>query len=176
MRTLTALLLVLALTVAPVARAGDDPAVAHLAIFLDEFGHQSGLPQDAAAERISPHLSAALNAALDAARAHQKKFVAEFPDEKPPWIEGPLFNSSGYEPYTGYAIVAPDGGCRGERCTLRVDYSDSSVTPAITWHDEYAMVLEGGQWRLDDVRFRAGFAYGNHGNLRANLAVDDHED
>jgi hypothetical protein len=175
MRMLTLLLATLMLVV-PGARAGDDPAVARLVLFLGEFGQQSGLPTGDAATRIRPHLSAALNASLDGARAYQEKFIAESPDEKPPWIEGPLFNSSGYEPYTGFAIVPPEGGCTGERCTVRIDYSDNSVTPAIAWHDDYELVLEDGQWRLDDVQFRSDAEYGNHGNLRANLAVEDQED
>lgn len=164
-----------ALAAAPAA-AGDDPAVAHLALFLDGFGHQSGLPQDADAERIRPHLSVAMNAAIDAARAAQARAIAEHPDEKPPFVEGPLFNSSGYEPYTGYAIVAPDGGCTGARCTLRVEYSDNTVTPALAWHDDYDLVLEDGQWRLDDVHFRSDAEYGNSGDLRASLTAADAAD
>jgi hypothetical protein len=176
MRTLTAFVLALALFVAPQARAGDDPAVGHLVLFLEEFGQQSGLPTGEDAERIRPHLSAALNAAIDRSRAYQARFIAENPDEKPPWIEGPLFNSSGYEAYTGYAIVHPATPCSAPRCVIRTEYADTTLTPPLDWHDEYVLVHEDGQWRIDDVQFRGETEYRNHGTLRGNLLQADSAD
>lgn len=156
------------------ALAGDDPAVARLALFLDAYGHQSGLPDEATAQAMRPLVSARLASDLQVASMAQAAFVADHPDEKPPLVEGPLFNSSGYEPYTAYEIVADPAhvghaGADDERRTLRVRFTDDTVTPALTWEDEFALVHEGGAWRVDDVAWRGGFAYGNHGTLRAAL-------
>lgn len=178
---LSFLLAPLLLLAAMPAAAGDDPAAANLALFLADHGHQSGLPDPATAEAMRPMITAALDADFAAARIAQTAFIAAHPDEKPPMVEGPIFNSSGYEPYTDLAIAhdpAADGagaGSDGDRRTLKVTFTDSTVTPALTWTDEFAMVHEGGAWRVDDVAYRAGFEYGNSGTLRASLraVVDD---
>lgn len=176
-RWLAPLALLLAIAAAP-ATAGDDPAVARLALFLDRFGLQSGVPDKATSARMRPYVSRGLDADLAVARVAQAEFVRDHPDEKPPWVEGSLFNSSAYEPYTAYTIDADPAaagrpGADGDRRTLRVHYTDDSVSPAVTWHDEYTMVHEDGAWRLDDVAFRAGFGFGNHGTLRGNLGGED---
>jgi hypothetical protein len=176
-RWLLPLFLVLAGATAP-ALAGDDPAVARLALFLDAHGHQSGVPDAATSAAMRPLVSAGLDADLADARTAQAEFVRDHPDEKPPFLEGPLFNSSGYEPYTAYEILpgaapAEVAGTDGARRVLRVRYTDSTVTPALTWEDEVTMVHEDGAWRVDDVAYRAGFDYGNHGSLRAALNGED---
>ena len=174
-RWLSTLTLLLALA-AP-AFAGDDPAAARLAVFLDAHGHQSGLPDDATAQAMREHLSAQLAADLAVAMDAQVQFIADHPDEKPPLVEGPLFNSSAYEPYTAYDIVpdpehAGQAGTDGERRVLRVRFTDDTVTPALQWEDGFALVHEGGAWRIDDVAYGGGFAFGNHGTLRDALYGD----
>jgi hypothetical protein len=172
MRWLSTWILLLGLALP--AHAGDDPAVARLALFLDTHGHQSGLPDEPTSAAMRPLVSAGLDADIAVARMAVADFVRDHPDEKPPFVDGPLFNSSGYEPYTAYAIVADPAhaghpGADGERRTLVVRYTDDTVTPAATWEDAYAFVHEDGTWRLDDVAFRGGFATGNAGTLRAAL-------
>jgi hypothetical protein len=169
----TATTLLLAAACAP-AFASGNPA-ARLRAFLDAHGNQSGLPSAEQAPVIKPYLSEALNEAMAEARTEQQAFIARRPDEKPPWIEGPIFHSSGYEPFTAYALVLPQGGCPQDRCVIRVDMVDTAASPDVLWHDEFVLVREDGQWRVDDVNYRAGFAWGNQGSLRANLAADgDH--
>ncbi len=168
LRTTVSLLMLAACL--PVA-AADNPA-ARLRAFLDTHGNQSGLPTAEQAPAIRPFLSQALDAAMAKARAEQQAFIAERPDEKPPWIEGPIFHSSGYEPFTAYAIVLPQGGCPETRCLIRVDMVDTAASPDVLWHDEFVLVREDGQWRVDDVNYRAGFDFGNQGSLRANLLAD----
>ena len=173
MRWLSPLVLLLGLSALP-ARAGDDPAVGRLSLFLDAHGHQSGLPDAATSAAMRGFVSAGLDADIAIARTAQAEFMRDHPDEKPPFVEGPLFNSSGYEPYTAYEILpgappADVAGADGERRLLRVRFSDDTVTPVLTWEDEFAMVHEDGAWRVDDIAFRAGFDYGNHGTLRAAL-------
>ena len=53
---------------------------------------------------MRPWLSEGLAADLLVARMAQADFQRDHPDEKPPLVEGPLFNASAYEPYTAYAI------------------------------------------------------------------------
>lgn len=172
MRTALHALLLTALALP--AAAADGPAV-RLRAFLDAHGNQSGLPTAEQAPVIRPYLSHALDAAMAEARSEQQAFIARHPDEKPPFIEGPIFHSSGAEPFTAYAIVLPQGGCAGERCVVRVDMVDTVASPDVLWHDEFVLVLEDGQWRIDDVLYRAGFDFGNHGTLRTNLAADPAE-
>lgn len=176
-RWLAPLALLFAFATAPAA-AGDDPAVARLALFLDAHGQQSGLPDEATSKAMRDYVSAGLDSDIAVARVAQAEFIHDHPDEKPPLIEGPLFNSSGYEPWTSYEIVvdpaqAVSAGVDGERRTLRVRYTDNTVTPNILWNDHYAMLYEQGAWRLDDVAYRAAFEYGNHGTLRAALRGED---
>lgn len=169
MRTVLTALLLAALALP--AAAADGPA-ARLRAFLDAHGNQSGLPTAEQAALIQPCLSAALDAAIAAARAGQRAFIARHPDEKPPFIEGRIFHSSGAAPFTAYAIVLPQGGCTGGRCVVRVDMVDTVASPDVPWHDEFVLVLEDGQWRIDDVVYRAGFDFGNRGTLRTNLEAD----
>jgi hypothetical protein len=161
-------LLLSMLAVATATAAVEDPAVAQLQLFLKRHGQQSGLPQGEDARRIAPLLSAALNVAIADARAAQARFASRYPDEKPPLIEGPLFNSSSYEPYTAYRVLPPAAACRGDRCVLRVRFEDDSVSPGLVWHDDFVLVREGGQWRLDDIRYRADEGNGA-GTLRQAL-------
>jgi hypothetical protein len=167
---LFALLLASAL---PAAAAGNPAKL--LRSFLDSHGNQSGLPTGEKATAIAPFLSQALNDAMARARQEQEDFIARHPDEKPPWIEGPLFHSSGAEPFTAYAIVLPLGGCPDARCVIRVDMVDTVASPDVLWYDEFVVVKEDGGWRIDDVNYRAGFAFGNQGTLRTNLEADPAE-
>lgn len=162
--------LLLVALVLPVSAA--EGPTKRLRAFLDTHGNQSGLPTGDGVAAVGAFLSRELNAAFEHARDEQARFIAKHPDEKPPFIEGPLFNSSGYEPFTAYAPVLPADGCAVERCTIRVDFVDTVASPDVLWHDEFVMVRENGEWRIDDVIYRAGFAYGNHGSLRANLSAD----
>lgn len=162
------LVLALLLAAALPAGAAENPA-ALLRSFLDTHGNQSGLPTGDQVAAIQPFLSEALSAAMARARKEQEDFIARHPDEKPPWIEGPLFHSSGAEPFTAYAIVLPAGGCPDTRCVIRVDMVDTVASPDVLWYDEFVVVQENGEWRVDDVNYRAGFDFGNHGTLRTNL-------
>lgn len=157
----------------PAAAAGNPAKL--LRTFLDAHGNQSGLPTGEKAAAITPFLSQALNDAMAHARKEQEDFIARHPDEKPPWIEGPLFHSSGAEPFTAYAIVLPLGGCQEARCVIRVDMVDTAASPDVLWYDEFVVVKEDGGWRIDDVNYRAGFDFGNHGTLRGNLEADPAE-
>ena len=68
--------------------------------------------------------------------------------------------------------MLPAGGCPDTRCVIRVDMVDTVASPDVLWYDEFVVVQEGGAWRIDDVNYRAGFDFGNHGTLRANLEAD----
>lgn len=152
------------------AFASDNPA-ARLRAFLDAHGNQSGLPTAEQAPVIAVFLSADLKDAMAEARAGQQAFIAARPNEKPPWVEEPIFHSSGAGPFTAYALVLPQGGCPEARCVIRVDMVDTVASPDLLWHDEFVLVREDGQWRIDDVNYRAGSDAGNQGSLRANLTA-----
>ena len=48
--------------------------------------------------------------------------------------------------------------------------ASGSVQPA-DWNDDLLLVNEGGAWKVDDVDYRGGFAYGNTGLLSQSLAM-----
>jgi hypothetical protein len=39
------------------------------------------------------------------------------------------------------------------------------------WNDDLLLINEGGVWKVDDVDYRGGFAYGNTGLLSQSLSM-----
>ena len=70
-------------------------------------------------------------------------------------------------------MEAASAGTDGDRRVLRVRFTDDTIAPALTWEDEYALVHEDGAWRVDDIAYRGGFAYGNRGTLRGALQGEE---
>ncbi len=134
------------------------PPSARLDGFLKTIGRPSGLPDKALTRRMAPFVSRGLIAALARAGGEQARCMKQFPGDKPPWIEGNLFNSATFETPSGYKINAakPDGS---NRQVLSVTFVDADGR-APAWTDEYVMVFEHGHWRVDDVVFGGPFEFG----------------
>lgn len=153
------------------------PAQAAEAFYAAYRGMQfTGLPDAARQQRLAAHLSPRLQRALAAARAEQQRCARRFPDDKPPWIEGDLFSSS-FEGFTEVAageVTAPAPARREVVMTFRYrEQGQASAGPAtVQWQDRALMVRHAGRWVLDDVRYQAGFAFGNGfgARLRQSLA------
>ncbi len=71
------------------------------------------------------------------------------------------------------------GTCTGtataQRCRIQFHRppepkASGPVRPA-DWGDDLLLVREGGGWKVDDVDYRGGFAYGNTGLLSQALAM-----
>jgi hypothetical protein len=46
---------------------------------------------------------------------------------------------------------------------------DEAKPKAVTWTDTVYLVAEQGGWRVDDIAYGAGFAFGNTGRLSETL-------
>lgn len=153
------------------------PAQAAEAFYVAYHGMRfSGLPDAARQQRLAAHLSPRLQRELAAARAEQHRCAKRFPDDKPPWIEGDLFSSS-FEGFTEVAageVTAPAPARREVAMAFR--YREPGQPAAdraqVQWQDVAVMVRHAGRWVLDDVRYQAGFAFGNGfgSRLRQSLA------
>lgn len=141
----------------------------------------AGIPAPSAQARLQPLLSGRLARLIAEAASAQARFRARVPFA-PPLLEGDLF-SSALEGPTGFRA----GGCTGtpaaQRC--RIEFTRPSVpnprgpsqalaqalAQPTNWNDDLLLVNEGGVWKVDDVDYRGGFAYGNTGLLSQSLAM-----
>lgn len=133
-----------------------------------EANRMTGVPDAKQLGRLAPMLSAELRRALAAAKAAQQRCAKAFPDDKPPWIEGDLF-SSNFEGFTTFR--AGPGKGRGRTRSVTVRFRHVEGKSRVEWSDELLLRNESGRWRVDDVAYRAKFAFssGFGGNLRASL-------
>jgi hypothetical protein len=178
-----AVLLLLAMTApcaaqAPDASASGDPAAAanaFYAIYGPLVGKGGGVPDTAARLRYAPVLSPRLNKQFADAAAAQRRLSAKVKNAVPPMLEGDVFSSL-FEGATGWKI----GACQVTGSTARCPVALSHISPPVAgippvkpvqWRD--TLVLTGGPaaWKVDDVIYDAGFAFGNTGRLSSMLAM-----
>ena len=107
---------------------------------------------------------AQMSSAKEAIR--DNKFIKEYPDEKPPWIEGDLFSSL-TEGATSYSL----GKSRVEKTRAEVDvhliYKDKN--DATEWMDTVVLTKVNGKWVITDILFKGNWAFMNGASLRASL-------
>jgi len=171
LRGLLSSLFLLILPDAGWAAEAPDPGATVQAFYTICRGERlSGLPDARQLERLSGLLSTRLIALIEAARTRQARFQREFPNDKPPFIEGDLFSSlfegpTGFEPGT----VRLDGD--RARVTVHFSHRDERNGGSVTrWEDDAWLVRERGQWRIDDVEYHGGWPFAARGRLARNLA------
>ncbi|MBI2992552.1 MAG: DUF3828 domain-containing protein [Gammaproteobacteria bacterium] len=150
--------------------AGDGPEDRVKAFYAAYFsGSKSGLPTVEEMAGLSVYLSHGLVRLIEDARAEQRVFMAEHPDEKPPWIEGDLFSSL-FEGPSDFAVGAADTGADKARVSIRFTYTDPADAEAtVAWEDAVILRKEGGRWLIDDVLFLADWEFKPGAALRAVL-------
>ncbi len=168
-----ALALVLLLATAP-ARAQDAGAAANnfytIALALPRTG---GIPVPSARARLQPLLSARLNGLITQAAAAEARFRAanKF---APPLLEGDLFSSL-FEGPVSFKVGACTPMAAAQRCRIQFSHppTPNARGPArpAEWGDDLLLVNEGGGWKVDNVDYRGGFAFGNTGLLSQSLAM-----
>jgi hypothetical protein len=131
----------------------------------------TGLPTDAQFEELRPLISESLANLLADARMEQAEFSREYPDEKPPWVEGDLFSSlfEGPTRFTaGKAVI------HGKHATVTVDFADDSAgDKPFEWKDDVLLVLnDDGDWLIDDIVYRGTWDFATKGKLSDALSPE----
>jgi len=180
-RVLLALALVLAAPAAaqtPVAPAIGDPAAAanaFYAVYGPQVGKGGGIPDAGARLRYSAVLSPRLNQQLSDAAAAQRRLTAKVKNAVPPMLEGDIFSSL-FEGATAWKVGACQSDGATARCPVALTYSPPPppgrppVKPA-NWNDTVLLTNGPQGWKVDDVIYDAGFAFGNTGRLSAMLRM-----
>ena len=132
-----------------------------------------GLPSPAMRARLAPWLSARLSQLVAQAAAADARFRAanRF---APSLMEGDLFSSL-LEGPASFRIGACTGTATAQRCRIQFhrppDLKARGPARPADWGDDLLLVREDGGWKVDDVDYRGGFAYGNTGLLSQSLAL-----
>ncbi|BDC49654.1 hypothetical protein F183_A19700 [Bryobacterales bacterium F-183] len=109
----------------------------------------SGLPNAAQLQKLSPYLSAPLQQALKQAAKQQAVCMKAHPDEKPPFIEGDLFTSN-FEGLTSITNIRDAGNGAYD-----VYFQYIEKGHKFHWKDRLMLVkLPNGRWVIDDIQFR----------------------
>jgi hypothetical protein len=159
---------------APVA----DPAAAanaFYAVYGPMVGKGGGIPDAAARLRYAPVLSPRLNKQIADAAAAQGRLTAKVKNAVPPLLQGDVFSSL-FEGATAWTV----GACQISGTTARCPVQLSHATPVAmgrapakpaNWRDTLVLTGGPGAWKVDDVIYDAGFAFGNTGRLSSMLAM-----
>lgn len=175
--TLRAALLVLLLAATPAAaqnaeRDAGTVATGFYTAWLTP-PRSSGLPAPAVRTRLAPLLSARLSQLFAQAAAADARFrtANRF---APSLLEGDLFSSLLDGP-ASFRVGACSGTATAQRCRIQFhrppEVKAAGPARPAEWSDDLLLVSEGGSWRVDDVDYRGGFAYGNTGLLSQTLAM-----
>ena len=156
---------------AVVAQAQDMPQSAANAFYAATIAARpssgGGIPGAPARARLAPLLSQRLNGALASAASAEARFMARNKNS-PPLIEGDIFSSL-FEGPTSFTLGACAGDAKLMRCAVALTHQEKGQAPA-AWTDHVVLVKEGG-WKVDDIAYDAGFAFGNSGTLTGTLKM-----
>jgi hypothetical protein len=128
----------------------------------------TGVPDESQLAKLSPLLAPELTRALAAAKREQQRCMKKFPDDKPPWIEGDIFSSS-FEGFTSFTVEVSKP--RGKSREVKVHFTYADGKDRTNWTDVLILVNANGHWLVNDVYYRAKFAFtsGFGSHLRGSL-------
>jgi hypothetical protein len=161
-------LLILALLCAAPAHA-DEAMTAAAARFYNvyaSFHPSDGIPDAGGRARLSGVLSDRLNRLLADAARSSDRFHAHQPNA-PPLLEGDLFTSM-FEGATSWTIGACSGDAKTAHCTVALRRDAAGQRPT-AWSDTLYLSADAAGWRVDDIGYGGGFAFGNTGRLSDTL-------
>jgi hypothetical protein len=162
--------------VAP-ALAAADPAAAvneFYAVYKDQHA-QGGIPDATGRLRYTPVLSPRLNKQLADAAAAQARLTVKVRNAVPPMLEGDIFSSL-FEGATAWKIGACQSDAKTARCPVVLSYAppatpNAKASKPANWNDTVVVVNTPQGWKVDDVIYDAGFAFGNTGRLSGMLQM-----
>lgn len=160
------------------AQAGDPAAAANA--FYTVYGAQhaqtgGGIPDATGRLRYSAVVSPRLNKQLADAAAAQRRLTARMKNVVPPMLEGDIFSSL-FEGATAWKVGACQSDGKTARCPVALSYAPPSgpggkqPKPA-NWSDTLVLTNTPQGWKVDDVLYDAGFAFGNTGRLSSMLQM-----
>jgi hypothetical protein len=162
--------LLLTLVLTSPAYAADDAARA-ANDFYAVYGsqHGGGIPDAGGRARYAPLLSPRLNKQLAAAAAAEIRFAAKVKGAAPPLIEGDLFTSL-FEGATAWKVGPCSDDGKTARCPASLGHVEKTAKPT-NWNDTLVLANTPSGWKVDDVIYDAGFAFGNTGRLSDTLTM-----
>ena len=158
------------------AQPASDPAAAINAfytVYASQQAQGGGIPDATGRVRYAPVLSPRLNKQLAAAAGAQVRLTAKVKNAVPPMLEGDIFSSL-FEGATAWKVGACQGNAKTARCPVALTYtpppSQKASKPA-NWSDTILLENTPQGWKVDDVMYDAGFAFGNTGRLSSMLQM-----
>jgi hypothetical protein len=127
-----------------------------------------GIPDATARVRYAPLLSPRLTALIASATAAEARFLKQNKNA-PPLIEGDLFSSM-FEGFSRYKLGSCSGDAGHGQCNVTLTNQDQAGKP-ISWTDTLILINTPAGWKVDDIAYNAGFAFGNTGLLSDTLKM-----
>lgn len=167
-----ALVLSVAVGCRPSAPSSPVETAAQFYTLLDGLGVR-GIPDSLALDAVQPYLDSTLVRLLVEARlARDDATARRDPGEKPPFVDGDLFGSL-FEGNTSFGIrrVVP----RGDTTFAVMAFTNAMQPPTVKWTDTLVIVPRANaspqspQYVIVDLRYGAGWDFGNRGTLVGTL-------
>lgn len=155
----------------PSAPSSPSETAAQFYTLLDGLG-VDGVPDSLALDAVQPYLDSTMVRLLVAARHARDDASRRAPGEKPPFVEGDLFGSL-FEGNTSFGIRSV--AKRGDTTLAVMTFTNAMQPPTVKWTDTLVIVPrtnakpKSPQFVIADVRYGAGWDFGNRGSLVANL-------
>ena len=131
-------------------------------------GGLTGIPNEAQLAQLSPLITPQLHRLFSAAYLEQQRCFEQFPDDKPPWIEGDIF-SSNFEGFTSFNVASSKAQEQTRQVPVNFVYIEGKFK--VKWTDTLVLRNEAGHWLVDDIFYPANFAFtsGFGKNLQSSL-------
>jgi hypothetical protein len=161
---------------APALAAGDPAAAvnAFYEVYASQHAQGIGIPDATVRLRLQPVLSPRLNKQLADAAAAQARLSAKVKNAVPPVLEGDIFSSL-FEGASAWKLGACQATAKTASCRVALTYTPPPAAGAkakpANWTDTVVLVNTPQGWKVDDVIYDAGFAFGNTGRLSQMLAM-----
>jgi hypothetical protein len=123
---------------------------------LRASGRVSGILNAGQLARLGPLLTPQLRSLFFQAFKEQTRCRKLFPVGTPPWVAGDSFTSLS-EGFTSFTPTASEAQAAGR--TVPITSSDAEKKSKVQWNDTVSMCEVGGMWLVDDVFYRATFAF-----------------
>jgi hypothetical protein len=161
---------------APAFAAGDPVTAVNdfYSVYSSQHAQGIGIPDATVRLRFQPVLSPRLNKQLADAAFAQARLTAKVKNAVPPVLEGDIFSSL-FEGAGAWKVGACQTSAKAASCSVALNYTPPPAAGAkskpANWTDTVVLVNTPQGWKVDDVVYDAGFAFGNTGKLSDMLAM-----